>query len=125
MVERTVEDGRRIAALLASELSGRSDGALARVTVADADRSVTGSAAGERAYDVALDGAVIGAVYVHEHRGRLTLETGVDTARETAASKELRVRAVPGPSPRVHVFVPDGGAVKRVVGAVTAVADAR
>mgnify|MGYP000159195577 CR=1 FL=1 len=124
MVERTVGDGRRIAALLSSELSGRSDGALAAVAVVDADTSVTGSAAGERAYDVAVADRVIGSVFVHEQRARLTLEAAVAAAREAAEASDLRVRAVPGSQPRVHVFVPDGAAVKRVVAVVTAVVDA-
>lgn len=52
MVEERIVDGYRIAELLASEVDGRTDGPLGQLAVANPDRAVEGTEAGERAYDV-------------------------------------------------------------------------
>jgi|GEM_PF-105886 len=52
MVDDEITDGRRIAELLASELTGRRDGELAALSVVDADRDVEPTVGGARAYDV-------------------------------------------------------------------------
>lgn len=120
MVEETVDDGRRVAELLSSELSGRSDGVLSQVSVANPDRDVSGSPAGDRAYDVAYADDVIGAVFVHDTRARLVIEVGVEAARAVAADAGLEVRGSGGASPDTIVLLEDGAAVKQVIPAVRA-----
>lgn len=119
MVDERLEDGRRIAELLSSELSGQSDGVLDRVSVRNADREVTGSPDGQRAYDVADDAGVLGSVYVHESRARLTVGSGTELALSAADETGLRTRSTP--TGQVHVFVESGAAVKRAVSVVEAV----
>lgn len=121
MVEDTVDDGRRIAELLSSELSGRSDGVLAAVRVVDPDREVEGTPEGVRAYDVQGGGSTVASVYVHETRARLTVTAGTDSARQAATETGLRTRAVATPTPQVHVFIENGAEVKRVLSVVRAV----
>lgn len=120
MVEETVGSGRRVAELLSSELSGRSDSVFGAVSVTNPDLDVTGSPQGERAYDIEYGHAVLGSVYVHEERARLVLEQGVDAARSAATEPGLRVRGRGGPSPAVLVFLEDGAAVKQVLPVVRA-----
>ena len=56
MVEDRVTDGERVAQLLASELSGRSDGELDRFSVVDADPDAEPTPEGTVAYRIAVDG---------------------------------------------------------------------
>lgn len=90
------------------------------VSVTNPDLEVSGSPAGERAYDIAYDGRTVGTVFVHEDRVRLVLECGVAVARATATDVGLRVRGRGGESPTVFVFLGDGAAVKQVLPVVRA-----
>ena len=110
MVEDSVADGRRIAELLASEVDGRVDGALAALAVVNADRSAAGTPDGERAYDVerAVEGSwddartrhapdesrgeLLARVFLHADRVRVEFEAGQRVAAETAAELDLRTR---------------------------------
>ncbi len=91
MVERRVTDGVRIAQLLSSELDGREDGALDRLAVTNADRSVEASPEGERAYDVERDGEAFARAFVHEDRIRVEPEAGGEAIAAHAEGEDLRV----------------------------------
>lgn len=125
MVDDRLEDGRRIAELLASELDGLG-GALAPVAVVDADRDVTPTPDGSEAYRVAHGGDAgeagatdaareVAVVFVHPDRARVEFLVAPDVAAERADREGLRVRPTASRPPRTLVFVPDGAAVKRAV----------
>lgn len=65
MVDDRVTDGKRIAQLLASELTGLETGGLASVSVVDADRDVTPDESGPLAYRIAVDREPVGTVHVY------------------------------------------------------------
>lgn len=113
MVERRVTDGRRIAELLASELTGRADGPLGRLAVVDARDVECVPGTGAFAYGVDADGDRLAAVYVHPERIRIEVERGVEDAVAAAAERDLPVRPVASTPPRAVVFVESGAAVKR------------
>jgi len=117
MVERRVTDGVRIAQLLSSELDGREDGALDRLAVTNADRSVEASPEGERAYDVEREGEAFARAFVHEDRVRLELESGGDAVAARVEGEDLRVAAEDG---GMALIVESGAAVKRAVDALDA-----
>jgi hypothetical protein len=113
-------DGRRVAELLSSELHGRADGALARVTVVDAAEDVDPSVDGAFAYRVEADGEALAAVHVHPDRVHLAFERLQDAAAAAAADASLRVRPKATHPPRTLVFVESGAAVKRAADVVAA-----
>ncbi len=115
MVEERITDGRRIAELLASEIEGR-EGALAGLSVVDADPEVEPTADGARAYDVVhegADGARVATVYVQPDRARLAVRRAPDRALAAASRRDLRGRPRGGQSPRALVFVESGAETKR------------
>lgn len=112
MVDRRVTDGRRIAQLLASEVTGRTDGPLGPLAVVDAN-DVEGSTEGAFAYGIDRDGDRLADVYVHEDRVRLAVGAGVEAVASTAAACDLRARPTATEPPRVVVFVESGAEVKR------------
>jgi hypothetical protein len=124
MVERRIEDGRRIGQLLASELDGRTDGELSRLAVVDADPDAEPSADGAFAYGIDADGERLADAYLHPDRIHLefdadpTLETVVDAAEREG----LRVRPKAVVPPRTLVFVESGAEVKRALSALEAAA---
>lgn len=117
-------DGRRIAELLASELHGRVDGALARVAVADAVEDVEPTVDGTFAYRVTVDGDRLAAVLVHPERVHVAVAAGQDAAAEAADDAGLRVRPKATRPPETLVFVESGAAVKRAADVVAAAARA-
>lgn len=121
MVEERIEDGRRIAALLASEVDGRHDGPLDRLAVVDA-RDVDGPEHGAFAYGIDRDGERFADVYVHDDRARIEFREGVDAAVRAAEDAGLRVRPKAVRPPRTLVFVESGAAVKRAVDVLVAAA---
>jgi hypothetical protein len=114
MVEKRLTDGKRIAQLLASEVEGHG-GALAGVSVVDADPDVEPAADGSLAYAVARGGQRIAEAYVHSDRARLELLAGQAAAADAASARDLRVRPKAVRPPRTIVFLEDGAAVKRAV----------
>ncbi|MEF8851649.1 MAG: hypothetical protein V5A44_06495 [Haloarculaceae archaeon] len=122
VVDRTT-DGDRIAQLLASELSGRDGGALARLSVVDADRDATPSPDGPPAYGVAVDDRQVADVRIYPDGADVCLDGG--SAR---LAVQRVVDAVRGPG--LSVETPDdgtvvlqveyGAAVKRAVDALVA-----
>jgi hypothetical protein len=121
MVEERTTDGKRIAQLLSSEVSGREDSGLAALTVANADPDVAGAADGELAYEIARGDGVVADVYVHEDRVRIEFREAVDAAAEAAEAADLRVRPKAVRPPRTLVFVEDGAEVKRATDVLVAV----
>ncbi|MFB6143317.1 MAG: hypothetical protein ABEJ30_08270 [Halorientalis sp.] len=123
MVEDRVTDGRRIAQLLASEVTGREDGPLASMAVVEADREIEPSTEGSFAYGVDHDGERLAEVYVHPERARVELLAGVERGASAAADTRLRARPVASDPPRTLVFVESGAAVKGAVDVLVAAAE--
>jgi hypothetical protein len=127
VVEDRITDGRRIAQLLASELDGRADGALAHVAVVNADPEADPTPDGTRAYDVAVDGTTVASVNVYPDRARITMSAtaGADVERaiEDAETRGLHAERVSDPN-GAAIVVDDGAAVKRAVATVAAATDA-
>ncbi|GAA0646978.1 hypothetical protein [Salarchaeum japonicum] len=120
MVAESLNDGVRIAELLASELTGRQVGAFADVSVENADLDVEPTADGARAYDVERADERVARVFVHSERAHVEFETGLDAARAAATERGLRTRPKAVEPPRLLVFVEDAAEVKRVVDAFDA-----
>jgi hypothetical protein len=125
MVETRIEDGHRIAELLASEVTGRESGPLAAMAVADADPDVTPTDDGAFAYGIDRDGDRLAAVFVQHDRAYLEFQRGIDAAVSAAEDADLRVRPKAVEPPRALVFVESGAAVKRAVDVLVAVAGDR
>jgi hypothetical protein len=123
MVEERIMDGKRIAQLLASEVTGRSDGPLGRLAVADADRDAEPTDDGARAYDLERDGEPFAEVYVQPDRVRIEFREGIDVATKAAEREGLRVRPKATRPPRTLVFVESGAEVKRAVAMLVAAVD--
>jgi hypothetical protein len=114
MVDASIDDGVRIAQLLASELVGHG-GRLASVTVTDADPDVTATADGRRAYAIRADGDPLATAFVHPGRVRLEFVTAHERVREAGVDAGLTVRSSGDGSPRTVVVVADGAEVKRAL----------
>ena len=123
MVEDRTTDGKRIAQLLSSEVSGREDSGFDALSVANADPDVEPSADGELAYEITYgdEATVLAEVYVHDDRARIEFREGVDAAAEKAKEVGLRVRPKAVRPPRTLVFVEDGAEVKRATDVLVAV----
>lgn len=124
MVEDRLTDGTPIAQLLASEVTGRSDGPLGRLAVANADPEVEPTVDGARAYDLERDGEPFGEAFVQPDRVRVELREGVEAAVEAAEREGLRVRPRATRPPRTLVFVESGAGVKRAVAVLAAAVEA-
>ena len=124
MVEDEIRDGRRIAELLASEVEGREDGALARIGLDVIDEDAEGTPYGEHAYDVTIDGDVLTGVHVHEDRIHLEFRRGIEAAADAGENRDLRVRPKATDPPRTLVFVERGADVKRAVEVIVRAATA-
>jgi len=124
MVTSELDDGVRIAQLLASELVGH-EGRLAGVTVTDVDPEVEPTADGARAYVVRADEAPLATVFVHPERARVEFEVGPEATLDAASETDLRVRPKAVDPPRTVVFVENGAEVKRVLRVVEAAVGTR
>lgn len=113
MVEDRIRNGRRIAQLLASELTGRSTGPLGDASVVDADADAEPSPAGTRVYDVVVDGEPLATVSITDRTVRVAIEGGdaVD-CHSVAGRGDLSIESG-GDGP--VVVVESGAAVKGVV----------
>lgn len=143
MVTDRLADGRRIAQLLASELTGGVD-QLERLSVTDADPDVEPTDDGALAYRVrlhesappdsaettdpvatgAVDPEPIAEVYVQPDRARVEFRITPDVAAEVGQDQNLRVRPKAVHPPRTIVFVEDGAQVKWILPVFEAVVDA-
>lgn len=124
MVEDTLTDGRRIAQLLASEVTGLDRGPLAETAVVDADPEVDPTPDGAFAYGVDHGGERLADAFVAPERLRLELRAGLTAGAEAAESAGLRVRPKASTPPRALVFVERGAAVKAAVDVLVAAAQA-
>lgn len=124
MVEERITDGRRIAELLASEVTGR-EGDLAGLAVARADREVEPTPDGARAYDVvrspeddgtdAADegGDTLASVFVQPDRARVEVRVAPERTLTAARGLDLRARPRATTPPAAVVFVESGAETKR------------
>ncbi|MBX0294900.1 hypothetical protein [Haloarcula nitratireducens] len=113
MVEDRITDGRRIAQLLASELTGLERGPLGDVSVVDADRDVEPTADGAFAFGIETDGRSLGEVHVTPDTARLTLPERRDVSLDRA---DVTVEEPSGESEQKTVVVAhSGAAVKALV----------
>ncbi len=128
MVEDRITDGKRIAQLLASELTGLSTPPLDRIEVVDADPDAGPSGDGTFAYGVDCDGERVGDVFVHESAARI--ELGVDGGAAVEAEAIVGDVVTDGLSVSegeggLDVCVERGAAVKRAVDLVVAFVESR
>ena len=114
MVTDELDDGVRIAQLLASELVGHGD-RLDAVTVTDSDPDVAPTTDGAVAYRVTADGDRLATVFVHPDRARIEFERARETSLDAAKTAGLRVRPTASDPPRTVVFVENGADVKRAL----------
>ena len=127
MVRDRLNDGVRVAELLASEVDA-DGGDLDALAVTDADPDVEPSADGELAYAVVAvtgdggddDRSTLAEVYVQPDRVRVEFSDGQDEAAAAATEAGLRVRPKAVRPPRTLVFVEDGAEAKRVRAAFAA-----
>ncbi len=123
MVEDTETDGKRLAELLSSEVTGHENAPYDGITVEDADPDVEPTTDGARAYDVERNGERLARVYVQPERARVELYDGLEAAEEAAVDGDLRSRPVGGEPPRLLVFVTTGADVKRALDVLGAAAE--
>ncbi|SFR93731.1 hypothetical protein SAMN05216559_1361 [Halomicrobium zhouii] len=125
MVEDRITDGKRIAQLLASELTGLSTGPVERLGVDDADPDAEPSPEGSFAYDIVLDDRRVGSVFVHEETARVDLSVGDGVADESelagTTTDGLSLSTTGEDHLRIHVEY--GAAVKRAVDLLVDVLD--
>lgn len=124
MVEDRITDGKRIAELLSSEVTGHERAPYDELAVADANPDVEPTTDGARAYDVERDGQRLARVFVQADRVRVEVDEGLEAARAAAEDAGLRVRPVASEPPRLVVFVEYGAAVKRALDVLGAAASA-
>lgn len=105
MVPTEITDGSRIAALLASELAGLAVGALADLSVVDADPDGEPSSAATGVYGIAFEGERLGEVGVRPTEAVVTLDRDWPPA-DVPDGAGLRVEAA-------GLVVTRGAAVKR------------
>ncbi|MFB6165643.1 MAG: hypothetical protein ABEJ31_10835 [Haloarculaceae archaeon] len=124
MVDERITDGKRIAQLLASELSGRESGPLGALAVVDADPDADPTPDGTFAYGVDRDGERLADVFVQPDRARVELRRNVEAAMAAAErvreGTALRARPKAVDPPRALVFVESGAAVKAAVDVLVA-----
>jgi hypothetical protein len=124
MVENTETDGKRLAELLSSEVTGHENAPYDVLAVTNADPDVEPTTDGARAYDVERDGERLASVYVQPDRARVELYDGLEAAERQAEDGDLRARPVGGQPPRLLVFVTTGAEVKRALDVLGAAAEA-
>ena len=116
MVEDRITDGKRVAQLLASELTGLETPPLDRVGVVDATPEVEPTADGTAAYGVAIDGDRSGTVTVFPDGATLSVDGSLPEAFEPADGIDVE-RGDEG----VVVRIEHAAAVKGAVDALVAI----
>jgi hypothetical protein len=113
MVEDVITDGRRIAELLASELTGLERGPLGAVDIVEAEADVTPTADGAFAYAIEHEGDRVGTVTIRPEAAVLDLGAeSLDVADTLTAGL-----SVPGDPPG-RLVIERGAAVKAAVDVV-------
>jgi hypothetical protein len=113
MVDERITDGKRLAQLLASELTGLETGPLADVAVVDADPGVTPTPDGAEAYAIDHRGRHVGRVCVSPDEVEVRLDVAPRGIDPSALSVPAEERA-----DGVVLSVESGAAVKRAVDAI-------
>lgn len=125
MTSDRITDGRRIAELLASEVSARTDGPLAGLSLVDVRSDAEGSEVSTFVYGIDVDGETrLADVYIHDDRARLEFRSGLASVPEAGEEAGLRVRPKAVEPPRALVFIESGAAVKRVLDVISAATEA-
>lgn len=131
MTQDELNDGVRIAQLLASEITG-GKGRLRALAVSDADPEVEPTTDGTLAYTVRAadvevestrDDDAIAEVYVQPDRARVEFVVAPELAADVAQVEDLRVRPKATRPPRTLVFVENGAQVKWILPVFEAVLD--
>ncbi|WP_302081160.1 hypothetical protein [Salinibaculum rarum] len=113
MVDDSITDPKRVAQLLASELTGLETPPLDRVTVADADESATPSPDGTVAYAIAADERIVGRVLLYPDSAVVALDNiSAPTAGTATGTDHLSVETSEN---EVRLSLCSGVAVKRAV----------
>jgi hypothetical protein len=122
MVEDRLTHGKRIAQLVASEVTGH-ERSLSSLSVTESDPDVDPTEDGAFAYAVERGGERVAEVYVHPDRARVEFLAEQEAVAAAAEGEGLRVRPKAVRPPRTLVFVEDGAQVKWLLPALRAVAD--
>jgi hypothetical protein len=122
MVEDRLTHGKRIAELVASEVTGH-ERSLSSLSVIESDPDVEPTEDGAFAYAVEREGERVAEVYVHPDRARVEFLVEQEAVAAAAEREGLRVRPKAVRPPRTLVFVEDGAQVKWLLPALRAVAD--
>lgn len=117
MVEDRITDGKRIAQLLSSELSGLERGPLSEVAVVDADPDAEPSSDGAFAFAVEHEGSRVGEVTLYPEAAAFRVDVAAETVREAVSGSDLSAEADDG---GVVLRIESGAAVKRAVDAFEA-----
>lgn len=98
MVENRITDGKRIAELLASEVTGLETAVFADLEVVDADRDVVPDESGPVAYRLAHHGDVVGAVHVFPSRIELSVDREAPDGNPTEPKNKATLTVASGAS---------------------------
>jgi len=112
MVKDTITDSKRIAELLASELTGMVTGSLSAVEVVDADRDATPSPQGTVAYAIAAHGKEVGRVLLYPEATAVVLDVAADGEPSAVSREGLEVETS---DEGLRLLVSTGAAVKGAV----------
>lgn len=117
MVEDAISDPKRIAQLLASELTGLATGPLADVAVVDADQSATPSPDGTVAYAVAVDGDTLGRTELYPDAAVIVIDGDrwISHAHSVTAATDRDDFTVETSEDEIRLTLSSGVAVKRAV----------
>jgi hypothetical protein len=113
MVKDRVTDSKRIAQLLASELTGLEVGPLAHVTLVDADTDASASPEGTQAYALTHRETRVGTVFLFPDRVELRLDVETVDPPADAGVRETDEGLV--------VAIEDGVEVKRAIDVLRAI----
>ena len=108
MVEDRVTDGKRIAQLLASEVTGLDEGPLEAFSVVDADPDATPTESGTDAYSLTAGDSTVATVSVYPDHATVTFDDAVTWPEEQERPALLE-------EDDDSMVVPSGAAVKRAV----------
>lgn len=129
MVKTQVNDGYRIAELLASEITGH-EGILAPLSVGDADPDVTPTEDGALTYHIlhAANDDDVAAVYAHPKHIRVVIETATAAAPAAKAVADTDIRLCSDSpvqsSERPAMIITSGAEIKRFLPVLESLATA-
>lgn len=121
MVEDAIDDPKRIAQLLASELTGLATGPLAAVAVVDADQSATPSPGGTVAYSVTVGDRHLAHVLLYPDAAVVELDGDVldgDDVSSAAPTDDGDAGFTVETDDQLQLHLSSGVAVKRAVDAL-------